>query len=380
MLELLRNTVTLAVGHHGRDRGARHRPGVRRRAHRPAGPPAVARAAGRTARRAGVRQRLRVGVAGPLHQRLRRGLARRDALLLPARLPPGRRGAPRPRPGARGGVLVARPHALAGLHPGGAAPAATGPARRRPARRAAPARRVRRARPAALPDLHDRDLRPVRLHLQRLRGHRDGRRSWCCSASSCCSPSCACAAHRHYARVGHGAARRVRARARCAGCAGRWWRSSAGSSSSRVGVPTYALVALAGGRHVHRVPARRAALRDGLDRRPGRRRRARHDARRGAGGLAGRAPPRPADDARRAQHVRRQRAARHRRRPRPRGREPAPRAGRSTRPRSCWSSPTRSSSCPGPSSRCAPGSSRPRWCSTTWRRASGPDRWRPPAG
>ena len=126
--------------------------------------------------------------------RLRRRLRRRHAVLLPARLPPGRRDAASPRPGARGVRLVARPLPHPHLPHGRAAPAAPRPPRRRPAGRPAPARRVRRAVAAALPDLHDRDLRPVRLDLQRRRRDRDGRRAGPAAASSCCSPTCGCAA------------------------------------------------------------------------------------------------------------------------------------------------------------------------------------------
>ena len=78
----------------------------------------------------------------------------------------------RARASARGATFAA----------GGAAAAAPGAARRRAAGRAAPARRVRRAADAALPDLHHRDLRPVPVDLQRPGGDHAGRRARRC----CC--------------------------------------------------------------------------------------------------------------------------------------------------------------------------------------------------
>ena len=170
--------------------------------------------------------------------RLRRRAADRHPVLLPARLPAGRRRAARAGPGAGGDR--ARPRArsswavfrrvrlpqLRAALLGGALLVG-----------AAPARGVRRAADAALSDLHHRDLRPVPVHLQR----RPAPRCW--PASSCCSAWLLLLAElrlrgrRGYARIGGGArpagppggARPAHAAG--AGRAGR--RSSASRSSSR---------------------------------------------------------------------------------------------------------------------------------------------------
>ena len=85
------------------------------------------------------------------------------------------------------------PVQLGGVPPGAAAAAAGRAARRQPAGRAAPARRVRRAADAALPDLHHRDLRPVPRHLQRPGRHDAGRRPGAALPASCCWPRSGCA-------------------------------------------------------------------------------------------------------------------------------------------------------------------------------------------
>ena len=121
---------------------------------------------------------------------------------------------------------------------------------------------------AALPDLHDRDLRPVRLDLQRVRRHGDGRRAGPAlplpaprrapparqpalrPARTRCGPC---------VRPGHPRARSVAARRR----RGRGRRAR--RRRTRL-LPR----AVAGGRHLDGVPARRARLGPGLDRRAGR--------------------------------------------------------------------------------------------------------------
>ena len=117
--ELLCNTVRLIAG---RDACSRACIGVgcrlAGRAHRPAGPTALARAAGRAAGGPGVRQQLRLGLADPRRRGVRRGAADRHAVLLPARLPAGRGDAARARPGPRGGGAVARPAGLGDVLPG----------------------------------------------------------------------------------------------------------------------------------------------------------------------------------------------------------------------------------------------------------------------
>ena len=125
--------------------------------------------------------------------------------------------------------------------------------------------------------------------------------------------------HRRYARVGHGAARPPSG----AGCGRlRWPRGRAGRrrwSSLAVGVPDVRPAALAASSAPR--PSSRSASCSPRPAAPsslGRRRRDRHDARRDPGRLARGALPRPRQHARRAQHVRRQRAARHRGRPGPR--------------------------------------------------------------
>ena len=175
--ELLLNTATLVVGCTDAVPGHRRRRGVGGRADRRAVAPALARAAGRAARRAGVREQLQLVVAVGVGARLPRRAAGGHAVLLPARLPAGRGHAARARPGAGGDGVLAGALALADLPPRRAAAAAPGAARRRAAGLAAPAGGVRRAADAAVPDLHDRDLRPVPLLLQRRRRQHDRRRA-----------------------------------------------------------------------------------------------------------------------------------------------------------------------------------------------------------
>ena len=74
---------------------------------------ALARPAGRAARRPGLRQQLCLGLPGPLGRGVRRRAAGHHAVLLPAGLPAGRRRPARPRPGAGGVGLVAGPQPLA---------------------------------------------------------------------------------------------------------------------------------------------------------------------------------------------------------------------------------------------------------------------------
>ena len=68
---------------------ARRRLRLAGRAHRPAVPPRLARPARGAARRPGVRQQLRLGLADPRRRGVRRRGADRDAVVLPARLPAG---------------------------------------------------------------------------------------------------------------------------------------------------------------------------------------------------------------------------------------------------------------------------------------------------
>ena len=307
----------------------------------------MARPARRAARRPRVRQRLRLGLARPQRPRVHRRLHRRHAVLLPAGLPPRRRDAAPPRPGAGGVGLVARPLPRAHLPHGRPPAAAPGPARRRAAGRAAPAGRVRRAVAAALPDLHHRDLRPVRLDLQRRRRHRDGRRPG--PALPGAAARRAAAARATGGTPGSAAAppavpypsRSARGAGRSSASSVPWWSSPSASPPTRcvrwlvVGTSTEFPVAELAEALVATVGAR--ARRSG-----------RHDARRDAGGLAGRAPPRLGEHRDRAEHLHRQRAARHRRRPGPRRGVAAARAGGSTRPPPCSSRRTSSSSCRAP--------------------------------
>ena len=171
---------------------------------------------------------------------------------------------------------------------------------------------VRRARAAAVPHLHHRDLRPVRLHLQRRGRDRDGRRAGA-AVPVPAARRAAAAGHRRYARVGHGAARvaeplRPAPPALAAAGAGR------GAGRARARRADVRPRPLAGRRLLHRVPARRAAAGDRLDRRARRPRRGwspRSPRSRSRGWPCATAAA--VTTARRAQHVRRQRAARHRR-------------------------------------------------------------------
>ena len=113
---------TLLVAHHPAHRHRLHRlrragprRGVAGRAHRPAVPPGLRGAAPAAARGAGVRRRLRLGVAGAVDPGALGRFAGDDAGALPARLPAGRGLAPAQRPRPRRG---------------GPRPRASGPARR----------------------------------------------------------------------------------------------------------------------------------------------------------------------------------------------------------------------------------------------------------
>ena len=299
-------------------RGARRRrwPCVVERTDLPGTPP-VARPARRAAGRARVRQQLRAGCRSTARVHgLRRRAADHHAVLLPARLPAVVATLRGLDPALEESACVARPQPLAHLPAGRAAAAAAGAARRLAARRPAPARRVRRAPDAALPDLHHRDLRPVRLHVQRRRRQHDRRRPGALlpapaarraaaarpppvrPASATAPPAAAvpvaarrrgagrCSVPSAGARGARG--RRPDLRAWCTGCA-------VGSSTE--------------------FPLGELAAATGATVAPRRRRRGRHDAVprcRSPGSPCATAAA--ASTADRAQHLRRQRAARHRRR------------------------------------------------------------------
>ncbi len=178
---------------------------------------------------------------------------------------------------------------------------------------------------------------------------------------------------RHYARVGQGAARLVRA----AGAARPALAAAApghGARRARARRADVRPAALAGGGHLHGVPPRRAALAPPARRWswpgwvpwPRRWRRSRWRGSRCAtaagsrrSSSAARTSPTPCPASSSAS----------------RWSWPACAwCPSSTRPRCCSSWPTRSSSCRVPWSRCARAWSRRRWCSTTWRRASAPAR------
>ena len=130
---------------------------------------------------------------------------------------------------------------------------------------------------------------------------------------------------RHFARVGQGAARAavpVRLGARGAGA--RRAERTGGALGRR---PDVRAAALAPGGDVDGVPARRAGGRCRHHDRAGRLRRGRDHALRAARRLARGPPPQRGVHGDRAQHLRRQRVARHRGRPGVRDGQPAPGAG-----------------------------------------------------
>ena len=224
---------------------------------------------------------------------LRRGAADRDAVVLPARLPPGRGVAARARPGARGGRVLARLRSVAHLRAG--RPAAAAPGACSAARcssgctcwpssgrcRCCASRRSRRR--STTSTARRSTARPPTC----------SRACSCCAAWSCCSPSCGCAGT---------VATRASAAARPAGRRG----------TPRAGSTLPALLALAGARRagarraarqpdplarrrlLDGVPDRRARVRRGdLDRARARRRPLLDRAARAAGRLARGAPPQP---------------------------------------------------------------------------------------
>ncbi len=138
---------------------------------------------------------------------------------------------------------------------------APGGARRRAAGRPAPARGVRGAADAAIPDVHDGDLRPVPLVVQRRR------RPTCSPACSCCCCVLLLLAElrlrgrRGYARIGGGAPARPSgcgsARSRPAALAG-----VAGAGRLRARRPALQPGALARGRVLDGVPDRGAGRGD----------------------------------------------------------------------------------------------------------------------
>ena len=102
-----------------------------------------------------------LGLAQQWAAGLRRRASGGDVRLLSARLSAGRRGAARPRSGARGDGAVAGSWAVGMFLPGRRAATAPGALRRRIAGRARCPDRVRRLCAPALPHLHHRALRPV---------------------------------------------------------------------------------------------------------------------------------------------------------------------------------------------------------------------------
>ena len=202
--ELLFNTVRLVVAGMALSVGLGLGVCMAGGAHAGAVRPCLARAAGGPARRAGVRQQLRLDIADTPGRGLRRCGADRDAVVLPARLPPGGGVAARSRSCAGGGRLLPEQQPVAHLLAHRRTPAAPGSARWLAAGGSPPARRVRGPADAALPDVHDRDLRPVPVVVQRSGGH-DARER---SGRVLPRP----AAHR-------AAAARIRAL-----CTHRWWR------------------------------------------------------------------------------------------------------------------------------------------------------------
>ena len=160
-LDLLRNTVELAVLVTRGDGGSRGRRRLVHRAHRAALPPGLGgadRAAGGGPR---LHRRLRLALHRPDAHRAQRRGARDEPRPLPAGLPAGRGGAAAGRSGAGGDGAIARLRTVDDLPAGHAAADPPGPARRLPRRHARAARRVRRVRDPELPDLHDRDLHRV---------------------------------------------------------------------------------------------------------------------------------------------------------------------------------------------------------------------------
>ena len=213
----------------------------------------VARPARRTARGAGVRQRLRLGRRWTAASTASRGACHgRDAVLLPAGLPARRRDAARARPGARGGGLVARPLPLADVRPGRAAAAATGAARR-----------------PLLVGLHLLSefgaLALLRFPTFTTAIYDQYGSTFNGAAATAMAgvlvllclvlllAELRLRGTRRYARVGRGAARGRAARLGTVALAARW-RSVAALVVLALGVPTYALVHWLARRHVDRVP------------------------------------------------------------------------------------------------------------------------------
>ena len=206
----------------------------------------------------------------PRRRGLRRRGAGRHAVLLPVRLPAGRRGAARPRPGPGGDRARARASAAGATFRRVVLP------QLRPALLggvllvgAAPAGRVRRAGDAALPDLHHRDLRPVPVAFNGPAANVLAGVLVAALPARCCWPSCGCAGGA--ATPASGAGRPARSgRARLGRSRRRPGRCSAGAVGLALGVPLGSLGRWLRRRHLDGVPARRAAAAAAVDARPGR--------------------------------------------------------------------------------------------------------------